>query len=391
MSQYNFGNLSSPLPGSVFVDTHLEPWRDALHSMHKGPTRPSYAIAGTMWIDDATTPWLLKVFNGTANDITLGKIDATTFTFEPTGTAKWGGSSGGTANALTITPTIPLTAYAAGVAYEFLVTASNTSEAPTIAISGLSAQTIKCSTGGAKVNLPKGGLQNGMIARIVHDGTDFQLINLRPTNKSANIASAGTLVLDNASGDYVHVTGTTTVTAITLMEGREITVIADGAFLITDSSGSSPQGIVCPGAGSFTTVAGDIFKVRGEGNGTVRIHSVTNANEIAKSDKLNALGSVSGGTTVDLKSGRAVSVTIGGATTFTFSNPKATGSLDGFTMDITNAGTQITWPASVKWPAGTQPTWSASGSSPQGRDRALFITTDGGTTWDGFQLGKGMA
>lgn len=80
MSQYNFGNLSSPLSGTALVDTHLEPWRDALHTMHSGSARPSYAVAGTMWLDTTTTPWVVKVFDG-ADDISIGTVNATTNLF----------------------------------------------------------------------------------------------------------------------------------------------------------------------------------------------------------------------------------------------------------------------------------------------------------------------
>lgn len=74
MSQFDFGNLSSPLPGRVLVDEKLEPWRDALHSLHKGDVRPSYAVQGLMWIDDSVNPWVLKIFDG-ADDVVVGNID----------------------------------------------------------------------------------------------------------------------------------------------------------------------------------------------------------------------------------------------------------------------------------------------------------------------------
>lgn len=278
MSQFDFGNLESPLTGTNFINSQLEPWRDALHSHHSGASRPSYAVAGMMWIDTTTSPWVLKMFNGTATDITLGRIHPTNNWFEPAGSIKWAGSSAGTANALTLTPTIPLAAYAAGVAYEFLVTNTNTAVAPTLEVSGLAAQTIKASMGAGKVNLPVGALQSGMIARVVHDGTDFLLINTRAYNKGADIATASTLNLNSATGDYVRLTGTTTVTGITLAEGLERTCVCAGAFILTDGSGNSPQGIICPGAANITTAAGDVFVVRGEASGTVRVVAYTRAN-----------------------------------------------------------------------------------------------------------------
>lgn len=50
---------------------------DALRSLHKGASRPSYAQAGTMWIDDSPAPWTLMLFDGNT-DIVMGKIDPST-------------------------------------------------------------------------------------------------------------------------------------------------------------------------------------------------------------------------------------------------------------------------------------------------------------------------
>lgn len=281
MSQYGFPDLESPVSGEELINTHLEPTFAALYSSHSGASRPSYAVAGTIWLDTTTTPWLLKMFNGTANDITLGSIDPAAFTFSPRGVTQWGGSAGGTANALTLTPTIPLTAYAAGVAYECLITATNTSETVTVNISGIGARTVKCSVGAGKVNPPIGVLQNGMIARFVDDGTNLILLNVRPYNKSADIATSGTVVLDNASGDYVTLTGTTTVTAITLAEGVEKTVKAGGAFQFTHGAS-----LVMPGGSNYVCQANDVFKFRGESSGVVRCIAITRESGTARTNML---------------------------------------------------------------------------------------------------------
>ena len=58
MTQFDMGNLQSPMSGEVLINHNLEPWRDALNSMHKGDSRPAYAVAGLMWLDDATNPCL---------------------------------------------------------------------------------------------------------------------------------------------------------------------------------------------------------------------------------------------------------------------------------------------------------------------------------------------
>lgn len=90
---------------------------------------------------------------------------------------------------------------------------------------------------------------------------------------------------------------------------------------------------------------------------------------------------------IDLSAGNAFSKTISGATTLTVSNVPAAGTVAAFTLNLSNGGSAtITWWSGVKWSAGASPLLSASG-----RDRLMFITEDGGTTWDGFIVGKGMA
>lgn len=87
MSQFDFGNLESPLSGTDLINNNLEPWRDALHSGHMGPTRPSYAVQGLHWIDNSSTPWILKVFTG-SDDTSLGTIDPATNIYTPAGVSQ---------------------------------------------------------------------------------------------------------------------------------------------------------------------------------------------------------------------------------------------------------------------------------------------------------------
>ena len=92
----------------------------------------------------------------------------------------------------------------------------------------------------------------------------------------------------------------------------------------------------------------------------------------------NALGSVSGGTTINLELGNSVTATATGAVTWTISGPTASDELCGFVLFLTNGGTATqTW-TDVDWPSATAPTLSASGL-----DIIVFQTIDGGTTWHG--------
>jgi hypothetical protein len=97
----------------------------------------------------------------------------------------------------------------------------------------------------------------------------------------------------------------------------------------------------------------------------------------------SAIGNAGATRTFDLAVANFFSVTIDQATTFTFSNPPASGDFGAFVMEITNgAAFVITFPASVDWPGGTAPTLTASG-----KDQLVFTTRDGGTTYFGFVAG----
>ena len=105
-----------------------------------------------------------------------------------------------------------------------------------------------------------------------------------------------------------------------------------------------------------------------------------------------AVTSSSNATTVDCEAGNAFSHTLTENTTFTFSNPPASGST--YTMsieiiqDASASGYTVTWPSSVDWPSGAAPTLTATASAV---DVFVFTTRDGGTTWYGFTAGQAVA
>lgn len=106
------------------------------------------------------------------------------------------------------------------------------------------------------------------------------------------------------------------------------------------------------------------------------------------SEVVNVIGSIGGGTQdIDIESGNVVSATVDTSeTTFTFSNPPASGSSGKLTLILTNGGSQtVNWPASVAWPGGVAPTLTVSGV-----DVLVFQTIDGGTIWHGYAAGLDM-
>jgi len=71
-------------------------------------------------------------------------------------------------------------------------------------------------------------------------------------NTGASIASAATINLDTATGNRVHITGTTAITAVTLTRGPR-TVIFDGILTLTHNATTNNL----PGAANITTAVGD--------------------------------------------------------------------------------------------------------------------------------------
>ena len=102
-----------------------------------------------------------------------------------------------------------------------------------------------------------------------------------------------------------------------------------------------------------------------------------------------AVTSTSNAATVNCEAGNAFSHTLTENTTFTFSNPPATGTAYSFSLEIIQdasaSGYTVTWPTSVDWPAATAPTLTATASAV---DVFVFYTRDGGTIWQGFIAGQ---
>ena len=104
-----------------------------------------------------------------------------------------------------------------------------------------------------------------------------------------------------------------------------------------------------------------------------------------------AVTSSTNATTVNCEAGNAFSHTLTENTTFTFSNPPASGTAYSFSLEIIQdasaSGYSVTWPSSIDWPSATAPTLTATASA---KDVFVFYTRDGGTNWYGFTAGQAL-
>lgn len=88
------------------------------------------------------------------------------------------------------------------------------------------------------------------------------------------IASAATTTIGTRGlGDYIHITGTTTITSFgtAAAAGVRRTLIFDGALTLTHNATS----LICPGAADIVTVAGTIIEVVAETTANWRVVSIT--------------------------------------------------------------------------------------------------------------------
>lgn len=144
--------------------------------------------------------------------------------------AIFGGNGAGTANAQTVQiANVSALADIVGVKIIYLPSASNTSASPTLAISGLAAQTVKKISQSGAVGIDVADLEVGVPAMVMYDGTNLWLLNpantasLSKTNQSVSGGATGIPVnLGNISGSFTPNCGNgqfqffTNVGAITL-------------------------------------------------------------------------------------------------------------------------------------------------------------------------------
>ena len=96
-------------------------------------------------------------------------------------------------------------------------------------------------------------------------GNDNRMTGPLELKEGAAIASATAIDLDSATGNTLHITGTTTIATITLAQGSRRTLIFDGALQLTDSANLDLGGV------NITTHADMVLEFFGEGSGVTRL------------------------------------------------------------------------------------------------------------------------
>lgn len=206
MSRDGAGNYSLPVAAFVF-DTVISET-----DMNSDLSDIASALTASLCIDGQTVPTAdlpMGAFKHTGvgsasarnHYATAGQVQDAAFL--------WCGSAGGTADAITLTPSPPITAYLLGRSYRFKATASNATTTPTGIVSGVaSARTIQ-KLGSV---LAAGDITNGRYYELFDDGTHFQLTPLG-TGLSSVVATGVSSIADATNGGLAFSGSTGAVTA----------------------------------------------------------------------------------------------------------------------------------------------------------------------------------
>jgi|13_taG_2_1085334.scaffolds.fasta_scaffold00848_2 hypothetical protein len=233
------------------------------------------------------------------------------------------------------------------------------------------------------------------------------------TNAATSATAAANSASSVASGAWSsgasYSVGDVVYSPITYLSYRAITTHSGET---TDPSSDATNWVQLGGISGLTATAAELNKLDGATVTTAEINyldiTTLGTSEASKavtadangvvtfdngiSEEYNAVTSSSNATTVNLRDGTNFSHTLTENTTFTFSNPAASGKTSSFTLklvqDASASGFTVTWPTSVDWPSATAPTLTATASAV---DYFVFITHDGGTTYYGFTAGQALA
>lgn len=217
-------------------------------------------------------------------------------------------TTGGTTTAYTLTYTVAPAAYVDGETYLVLFNATN-GAAPTLNINALGAVPIYTQnpTTGAWAAVATGVILANTVCRLSYNSSEgsFRIVAASVTAIGAaflavanaftgnntfagtstfsgtaamsaaafneavrvDVASAATPAIGAAAGNYIRITGTTTITAFdTVASGIRREVVFAGALTLTHNS----TNLILPAGTSITTAAGDTAVFRSEGSGNWR-------------------------------------------------------------------------------------------------------------------------
>lgn len=347
-SDLNIGNQTMPNARAEF--NVLIP---ALASNHLGEGQPSYIIGGMNYYENTSSTWLDRVYDGAA-DIEKGRVDTANNLY-------WSAANLIDSNGNEILEHVATTSAVNHVR----ITNAATGNGATISAAGgdtnIDLNITAKGTGGVKIS-GKFGTPKASEATIATGAITYAGAFMDVDTES-----------DAASDDLATINGG-----------------FDGAQVVLRAAHADRTVVIKHNTGNILTQdGGDIVL----DNTTKRVVAQYD-NALSKwvvvaqpldRGKVNALGSISGATAVDLNNGRVLTMSLTANATLSFSNWINSGIADAVELQVTNGGAySLSFSGiTVKYVGSAAPTLTDSGY-----DRYLLTSIDGGTNGDLLTIGQ---
>ena len=162
------------------------------------------ALSNRICKDGQTTPTANIPFGGykaTGLGAATARTDGASIATIQDGTGVYVGTVGGTADAITLTPSPAIAAYATGQTFRFLASGANTTNVA-VAISGLAAKAL---VKYGSTALQPGEIITGQLVTITYDGTRFVMENTPAIITTWTPSIGGTATYTQRSGTYLKI------------------------------------------------------------------------------------------------------------------------------------------------------------------------------------------
>jgi len=163
-----------------------------------------------------------------------------------------------------------------------------------------------------------------------------------------------------------------------------VTITAEYNYLASTVVGDSTpsKALVCDASGDLDFTSSILSF------GTLDSFLIDNCELVSYEEAVHNYGAgMAGGLVLDTDIANVFKLEAGGAVTISFGGTLTANKRRSVTIEIQDTRYAVTM-SGVKWPAGVQP---PNSNSATGYDIYMFTTTDGGTTWMGFQVGYNMS
>ncbi|MBF8732790.1 hypothetical protein IRZ59_20350 [Pseudomonas guariconensis] len=243
MSQFDYGVIDPNSKSGPQLALDLNSFRDALHSLHRGASRPAYVQPGMLWVQEVSSArWDLVIYDGT-NDLVLRSFNPTTSELAQFNTSEVDG--------LDSALSLAVQKDAAGTTGAAFIPSGTDAQRPGTPVAGM--------------------LRYNADAKEMERYQDGKWLTLNVLDKALNeapivtLASAATVNIGAALANTINISGTTTINSLgTIAAGARRTLIFQGALTLTHNATS----LILPSGADIVTKAGETadFISLGSGN-----------------------------------------------------------------------------------------------------------------------------